>query len=135
MATSKTILLVEDDASLRLVVKRFLETYGYTVIQAEDSVAANAQARLKGGIVDLVLADINLPGLTGGEYADYLKDINPNLKILYMSGAPDDLIVRQHLRAKIASFIPKPFTQQELVLAVKKALGEIPDTPENESIS
>lgn len=133
MVTSKTILMVEDDAALRLVVKKALEAYDYTVIQAEDSVAANAKARLRGGIVDLILADINLPGLTGGEYADYLKSINPNLKILYMSGAPDDQIVRQHLRSKAASFIAKPFTNQELIIAVKKTLGEITDlSPETE---
>ena len=133
METTKTILLVEDDAALRLVVKKALEKYGYSVIHAEDSVAANAMARLRGGIVDLVLADINLPGLTGGEYADYLKSINPNLKILYMSGAPADETVQRHLREKTASFIAKPFKPQELVLAVKKALGQVPKlTPEDE---
>src|SRR5580692_4292912 len=98
MVTSKTVLVVEDDASLRLVVKKALEKYGYTVIPAEDSVIANSQARLHGGIVDLLLADIDLPGLTGGEYASFLKDINPNLKILYMSGSLADGLVRQHLR-------------------------------------
>ncbi len=129
MITSKTILVVEDDTQLRLIVKKSLEMYGYSVIPAEDSVEANAVARMRGGIVDLLIADINLPGLSGGEYADYLKAINPNLKIIYMSGAPDDILVRHHLRSKAASFLAKPFTPQELVVAVKKALGEIPDLP------
>ncbi len=134
MLTSKTVLLVEDDAALRLIVKKVLESYGYSVIPAEDSVIANAMARLQGGIVDLLLADINLPGLTGSEYASFLKDINPNLKVLYMSGAPQDPLVRQHLRNKKASFLAKPFTNQELVLAVKMALGEIKDIPKNEDL-
>jgi len=108
-----------------------LETYGYLVIQAEDSVIANGKARLQGGIVDLLLADINLPGLTGGEYADFLQDINPNLKVLYMSGSPDDSLVRTHLRKKTAAFLQKPFTNQELVFAVKVALGELPDLPKS----
>ncbi|HJT24371.1 MAG TPA: response regulator, partial [bacterium] len=73
MHTTKTILLVEDDAQFRDVVKKALEAKGYSVIAAEDSTVANAQARMRGGIIDLILADINLPGLTGGEYADYLK--------------------------------------------------------------
>jgi two-component system cell cycle sensor histidine kinase/response regulator CckA len=94
-------------------------------------VIANAFARSHGGIVDLLLADINLPGLTGGEYGEFLKDINPNLKVLYMSGAPSDTLVRQQLRNGTASFIEKPFTNQQLILAVKRALGEIPNDPED----
>jgi two-component system, cell cycle sensor histidine kinase and response regulator CckA len=132
MHTTKTILVVEDDTALRLVVQKVLEMNGYTVIHAEDSVIANAIARSYGGIVDLLLADINLPGLTGGEYGEFMKDVNANLKVLYMSGAPSDSLVRQQLREKTASFIQKPFTNQELLLAVRKALGEIPNTPEDE---
>ena len=132
MLTTKTVLVVEDDAALRQLVKKVLETNGYTVLAAEDSVIANAFARSYGGIVDLLLADINLPGLTGGEYASFLQDVNSNLKVLYMSGAPSDGLVRQHLRSKTASFLEKPFSNQELVLAVKRALGEIPGVPEDE---
>jgi CheY-like chemotaxis protein len=127
MTTSKTILVVEDDPGLRQVVKRTLEDAGYTVMAAEDSVFANAQTRLKGGIVDLLLADINLPGLTGGEYASYLKNINPNLKVLYMSGYFPDEVVRVHLRNKTATFLPKPFSNQQLLDAVKAALGQAPE--------
>ena len=129
MTTSKTILLVEDDSALRLVVKKALEAQGYTVVPAEDAVEANAIVRLRGGIIDLLLADINLPGLTGSEYAEFRKDVNPNLKILYMSGAPADPLVRQHLRSGTASFIAKPFSNEELVVAVKRALGELPPDP------
>jgi len=132
MVTSKTVLVVEDDAALRMVVKKVLETYGYLVIQAEDSVIANGMARLQGGIVDLLLADINLPGLTGGEYAEYLRNINSNLKVLYMSGSLQDGLVRTHLRNKTAAFLQKPFTNQELILAVKRALGELPPAPVDE---
>ncbi len=133
MQTSKTILLVEDDAQLRGLVKKSLELGGYTVIEAEDSTVANARARMRGGIIDMILADINLPGLTGGEYADYLKTINPNLRILYMSGAPvEDKEVLQHLRWKKASFLAKPFTLEALDLAVKRALGQLPAGPPEE---
>ncbi len=131
MLTSKTILLVEDDPGLRLIVKKVLEKYGYTVLPAEDSVIANSLARMHGGIVDLLLADINLPGLTGSEYAAFRKDINPNLKVLYMSGSLEDALVRQHLRHKTAAFLAKPFSNEELVLAVKRALGEIAEVPED----
>lgn len=130
METTKTILLVEDDAALRAMVKKSLEAGGYNVIAAEDSVFASAQARMRGGIVDLILADINLPGLTGGEYADYLKTINPNLRILYMSGAPvQDAEVLKHLRNQKATFIAKPFSLEELALAVRQALGQNPPAP------
>ncbi len=129
MPTSKTVMVVEDDSALRALVKKVLESHGYLVIQAEDSVIANGKARLQGGIVDLLLADINLPGLTGGEYADFLQNINPNLKVLYMSGALDDSLVRTHLRRKTATFLQKPFTNEELVYAIKVALGELPEAP------
>lgn len=127
MDTTKTILLVEDDAQLRALVKKSLEVGGYSVIAAEDSTVANAAARMRGGIIDLILADINLPGLTGGEYADYLKTINPNLKVLYMSGDPvQDPDVQKHLRGQKATFIAKPFSLEDLTLAVKRALGQLP---------
>lgn len=127
METTKTILLVEDDAALRAVIKKSLESKGYSIIAAEDSVLASAQARMRGGIIDLILADINLPGLTGGEYADYLKTINANLKILYISGGPvQDPEVLKHLRTQKAAFLAKPFTLEQLDHAVKRALGQLP---------
>lgn len=128
MTTSKTILLVEDDAQLRLLVKKALEGNGYAVVAAEDSTFASAAARMRGGIIDLILADINLPGLTGGEYADYLKTINQNIKIVYMSGAPvGDKEVLKHLRGQKATFIAKPFTLENLMLTIKLALGDMKD--------
>ena len=128
MTTTKTILVVEDDDALRLLVKKVLESHGYVVRQGEDAVSASANSRYHGGIVDLLLADINLPGLTGGEYAEFLRSYNANLKVLYMSGSLEDGLVRTHLRNKTATFIQKPFTNDELMISVKKALGEIPDT-------
>jgi two-component system cell cycle sensor histidine kinase/response regulator CckA len=105
------------------VAKKALEGAGFNVIAAEDSVEANAQTKKQWGVVDLIIADINLPGLTGGEYADYFKSINPGLKILYMSGAPvTDPAVRQHLESDEAFFVAKPFSPYELILAVKKTL-------------
>ena len=130
MPTTKTILLVEDDGQLRLLVKKALEEKGYSVLAAEDSTFASAAARMRGGIIDLILADINLPGLTGGEYADYLKSINSNLKIVYMSGAPvQDSDVLKHLRGDKAFFIAKPFELKDLILTVQRALGEIKAPP------
>ena len=130
MPTTKTILLVEDDGQLRLLVKKALEEKGYSVLAAEDSTFASAAARMRGGIIDLILADINLPGLTGGEYADYLKSINSNLKIVYMSGAPvQDSDVLKHLRGDKAFFIAKPFELKDLILTVQRALGEIKVPP------
>ena len=124
MGDAKTILLVEDDTALRLTIKKSLQANGYHVISAEDSIIANEQTRKRWGIVDLILADINLPGLTGGEYADYLKSINPNLKIVYMSGAPaKDEMVQQHLREGKAFFLAKPFTLESLNQVIQLALG------------
>lgn len=130
MTTTKTVLVVEDDEALRLLVKKVLESHGYVVLHGEDAGGASANARFRGGIVDLLLADINLPGLTGGEYAEFLRSFNANLKVLYMSGSLVDGLVRTHIRNKTATFLQKPFTHLELVTAVKKALGEIPDAPE-----
>ncbi len=130
MSTSKTILLVEDDAQLRLLVKKTLEENGYSVVAAADSTFASAAARMRGGIIDLILADINLPGLTGGEYADYLRTINSNLKIVYMSGAPvQDSDVMKHLRGDTAFFIAKPFELKDLLLTIQRALGQIQNPP------
>jgi DNA-binding NtrC family response regulator len=125
MENSKVILLVEDDAAQRLVIEKALKNEGYTVLSAEDSAEANAHAKQRQWVIDLLLADIKLPGLTGGEFGDFVKSINQDLKIIYMSGAPEDEEVQKHLRQKKATFIAKPFSPKELVLAVKRALGEI----------
>jgi two-component system, cell cycle sensor histidine kinase and response regulator CckA len=122
----KTILVIEDEATIREVVSRVLERVGFQVLCAEDATQASQTARSHEGPIHLLLSDINLPGLTGGEFAAFLKTLRPGLKVLYMSGAPQDPVAMLDLRNHTAGFIQKPFDLDHLVRTVRVALGELP---------
>lgn len=124
--TPKTILVIEDEATIREVVGRVLERTGFQVLLAEDATQASQSARSHEGPIHLLLSDINLPGLTGGEFAAFLKTLRPGLKVLYMSGAPQDPVAMLDLRNHTAGFLQKPFDPDQLLRAVRVALGELP---------
>ena len=125
MAQARSILLLEDEEALRLLVRKALEKEGYIVLSAGDSVAASQLVREHSGNVDLLLSDINLPGLTGGEFASFLKSFQTGVKIIYMSGEPQDPVADLDIRQKEAGFLQKPFSLGQLMQMVKEALGEI----------
>lgn len=121
---SETILLVEDEASVRELVQNVLRMYGYTVLTASsEAVMQFTAAQLKP--VDLLLVDVVMPKFSGRELAHYLTNLRPNLHVLYMSGYTDDVIVRHGILESGVFFLPKPFNPNALVSKIREAL----DTP------
>jgi PAS domain S-box-containing protein len=118
----ETILHVEDSDMLRPLVARALTRYGYTVISAGDSEEALDTARDMAGKIDLVITDIVMPGLNGRELAEILTAQYPDVKVLFTSGYPADMMIRQGIAQAEVNFIEKPFRAAELVPLVRSIL-------------
>ena len=117
---NETILVVEDEAAVRKLVCKTLEARGYRVLEAADGGEAVAIAGTQS--VDLLLTDMVLPGMGGGEIAARIRDIHPRAKVLYTSGYTDDVIVRRGLMERGAAFLEKPFTPSILARRVREVL-------------
>jgi two-component system cell cycle sensor histidine kinase/response regulator CckA len=116
LAKSRTILVVEDMGPIRAVMRIALETEGYSVLEASNGNEALAVAGKNADSIDLLVSDNWLPGLMGSVVAERLREANPALKVLLISGA--EIPVRagfEHLR--------KPFLPSELVRKVKEIMG------------
>jgi len=122
----ETILLVEDNAALREVTRRRLEELGYTVLLAADGAEALALAGARSEPIDLLLTDVVMPNLGGGELAQRLAALRPGLRVLYMSGYTDGAIEQHGVLAAGVMLLEKPFSGEQLLRAVRVVL----DRPE-----
>src|SRR5439155_21235405 len=107
---SETILVIEDEAQLRLLARVLLQQRGYTVFDADGAERALEIARDRSPPIDLVLTDVVMPGLSGPQVAERLVARHPELKVIYMSGFTDDMVVRHGVIAAGLNFLQKPFT-------------------------
>jgi len=118
------VLVVEDEAAVRQLVRRSLEAVGLTVLEAENGqqaldVVARRRERPK-----LVLTDVIMPGLNGRELSERLATTQPGLPVLFMSGYTDDDVLARSLLPDEAPFIQKPFGPDELVAKVRTMLAQ-----------
>ena len=111
---SKTILLAEDDAALREIVSIQLEELGYTVLAASNGREAIRMAEKQQGPIDLLLTDVVMPGMSGRQLADRLKQKIPVLKVLFVSGYSGDMVLRDDTLEPGAYFANKPLTKTAL---------------------
>lgn len=119
----ETILLVEDEEAPRTLSARVLREAGYSVLEAVSGEAALETSRAHPGPVDILLTDVVLPGIGGGELAEQLVRERPSLRVLYTSGYADNPIVQRAVRDG-GSFLQKPFTPRELAGAVRRLLDD-----------
>lgn len=123
---ARTILLVEDETSLRKLTRATLSTMGYTVLEACEGAQALEIAEKAAAPIDLLLTDVVMPGMSGGELAKILGSERPQMHVLFMSGYTDGAIeVRGDLRPGLV-VLRKPFTRETLVRAVENALLHVP---------
>ncbi len=116
----ETVLVVEDDPFVRSVATRILAEGGYLVLQAdgpEDAIEVAA-----GRDVDMLLTDVVMPGMSGNELAAALRHARPELRVLFMSGYTDDVVVRHGVRERRIAFLEKPFTRATLLQSVGDTL-------------
>ena len=119
---SETILLVEDDAQVRMAAHRILTRAGYVVLEASDGAEALRVAAERPRAVDLLLTDMVMPDMSGRELAGRFRTLRPDVPIAYMSGYTEDTIVRQGGFEPGTVFIAKPFTPQTLTAKLRQAL-------------
>ena len=118
----ETVLLAEDDPSVRAVVSEVLSQKGYRVLRAPDGQAALEMARGQPGEIDLLVTDIVMPGMTGRELAEALTAERPGIRVLYMSGYTDDAVVRHGVLAEGMPYLQKPFSPRALASKVREVL-------------
>lgn len=117
-----TILLVEDEDAVRGMACKALEQSGFIVLQAPNGVDALRLSEHYQGTIDLLLTDVVMPQMGGGELAQRLLDDRSGIKVLYISGYLDDLNVRLKVAKSRAAFLAKPFTAQMLIHKVTETL-------------
>ncbi|HEV8062230.1 MAG TPA: response regulator [Gemmataceae bacterium] len=118
----ETILLVESEESLRQMTKMILTQNGYCVLDASTSLEGMALAKEHRGPIHLLLADLEMPNLSGPEMAKLLTTSKPGLRVLFMSSYTEDLILRHGMEAVSASFLSKPFGLSDLTKKVRQVL-------------
>jgi two-component system, cell cycle sensor histidine kinase and response regulator CckA len=118
----ETILLVEDEDSLRTLSRNLLELSGYTVIEARNGNEALAIAKSGTGRIHLLLTDIVMPGISGRELAKRLLIEMPQLKVVYMSGYAGQSVGDNDVFGKNAHYLQKPFSRENLAQKVRDAL-------------
>ncbi len=119
---TETILLVEDEPSVRMLVRDELRKLGYRVIEAKNGVEACLLATQQAGSLQLLLTDVVMPGMGGRELAQHLSVIKPDLRILFISGYMDDVGIMAGQEEGMSSFLQKPFTPEVLARAVRTLL-------------
>lgn len=116
-----TILVAEDDPTVRFLARRVLAREGYVVLEANDGTQALEMCAAYQGAIDLLLSDVVMPGLGGRELAERCKPIRPEMAVLFMSGYQEDTIVRSGLGGH--DLLQKPFTPDALAERVRTALS------------
>jgi PAS domain S-box-containing protein len=120
---SETVLLVEDEESVRQLVRETLLAKGYRVVEAENGEAGLAAAAKHEGKIDLVITDVVMPGIGGRELVQQLALARPETKVLYLSGYTEDAVVSEGTIESGTAFLQKPFTLQSLSRKVREVLG------------
>ena len=121
---SETILVVEDDSSVRNLTKTILRRCKYNILSAADGQEALKIAREFQGRIDLVLTDVIMPEMNGRVMVEFMSEIRPGIKVLYMSGYTDNAIVHHGVLDSEANFIGKPFTLDTLLKRVREVLDQ-----------
>ncbi len=118
----ETVLLVEDEPGVRALAEVVLRRLGYTVLVAENGTAALRLWEESRGSIDVLLTDVIMPRMSGSELAGRLREMNPGLKILFMSGYTDDMLSDQGILAGETQLIQKPFTAEALARKLRSVL-------------
>jgi two-component system, cell cycle sensor histidine kinase and response regulator CckA len=119
----ETVLLVEDEESVRQLVRETLEAKGYKVLEADNGEAALRIASAHPGSIDMLITDVVMPGMSARELAKELGASHPHSRILFLSGYTEDAIVQHGVLQPGTAFLEKPFTLQSLASKVREVLG------------
>jgi len=117
-----TVLVVDDEESVRIIMGRLLTHMGYASISAPDGETAIEMVRVRALRIDCVLLDLAMPGMSGLETAAAVHALAPQLPLLIMSGHAIGWLMSRELEVPIAGFLQKPFAFDDLRRAIRAAL-------------
>ena len=120
---SETILLVEDESSLRSVMKMYLEHSGYSVMDADNWIDALFMSTQHKGPIHLLLTDVEMSPMTGPELAEQMLQFRPETQVLFMSGNRQQEDLYNDMCLLNAQFMGKPFNPKQLNQTVRQVLG------------
>jgi two-component system cell cycle sensor histidine kinase/response regulator CckA len=118
----EVVLFVEDEQNIREPAKEVLESRGYVVLAARDGADALRISRQWDGLLDLLVTDVIMPGMNGSQLAEALCRERPGLRVLYISGYPEEAIARHGVLESHRSFLQKPFPPGALLRKVREVL-------------
>ncbi|MDA8125998.1 MAG: CHASE2 domain-containing protein [Deltaproteobacteria bacterium] len=117
-----TVLIADDDAAIRKLLVKLLAPLGYRVMTVPSGVEALRLIKASGDEIDLILTDVVMPGMGGKELEERVREIEPRIKVLFMSGYTEEIIVRHGLERAGSAFIQKPLLLEELAMKLREAL-------------
>jgi len=120
---TETLLLVEDEDAVRHATAEFLALCGYTVLQAKDGLDALAVAKNHDSAIHLVVTDVVMPHMSGGQLIEELSRLRPATKVLFVSGYAAAVILDHKVPHLQSNFLPKPFTLKALSAKIRQVLG------------
>jgi len=121
---SETLLLVEDEQAVRRATAEFLRLQGYTVLEAKDGVEALSLARNHSSTIHMVVSDVVMPNMSGGELGEELSRVRPAIKLLFVSGYAGKTVLDHNVVDVETNFLQKPYTLKQLSLKIRAALGQ-----------
>jgi CheY-like chemotaxis protein len=121
--TARTVLVVDDQAGIRAIVRRILESKGFTVSDASSGEEALSLLDRRKEAFDLLVTDMRMPGMTGRDLADRVRFRHPSTRILFISGFTDDPSVQSGILPDRARFLSKPFHPDQFIDAVTELLA------------
>ena len=120
---TETLLVAEDEETVRMFMKKILERGGYKVIIAGNGEEAVARFR-ENDDISLVLSDVVMPRKNGREMLDEIKKIKPDIKVVFISGYAADIIQKKGIIEEGTEFITKPFKKNDLLQKVREVLDK-----------
>jgi PAS domain S-box-containing protein len=119
---TEVLLLVEDEDSIREPAAEILESRGYLVLAARDGAEALAVSQAHAGLIDLMITDVVMPGMNGKQLAEELRALRPGIRVLFISGYPEDAIAHHGVLEEDKAFLQKPCPAAVLLRTVREVL-------------
>ncbi|WP_041834475.1 response regulator [Actinoplanes sp. N902-109] len=119
-----TVLVVDDEEDLRDIMRRMLDRRGFSTLVAGNAEQAVAVCKDHAGPIDVLVTDLGLPGVSGGDLARSATQVRPDMGVVYISGLPKDIAISKGLIAEDALMVKKPFTSDLLLEALRLILAE-----------